>query len=119
MGRPLRVTTLSRNTPLTLGVPEEVAKKLPQYPAVSATLLGRLAVGNNFRGKGLGEKLLMDALYRSLKLSEHVASTGVVGDAKDESGRAFYQKYGSIELPRVNRQLLMPMGTIEKLFARK
>jgi hypothetical protein len=30
-------------------VPEEVAKKLPKYPTVSATLLGRLAVGNNFR----------------------------------------------------------------------
>jgi ribosomal protein S18 acetylase RimI-like enzyme len=100
-------------------LPEEVTKKLPKYPAVSATLLGRLAVGNNFRGKGLGEKLLMDALYRSLKLSEQVASTGVVVDAKDESGRAFYKKYGFIELPKVNRRLFLPMGTIEKLFAGK
>ncbi len=63
-------------------VPEEVAKKLPQYPAVSATLLGRLAVSTDFRGKGLGEKLLMDALYRSLKLSKQVASTGVVWTRK-------------------------------------
>jgi predicted GNAT family N-acyltransferase len=100
-------------------VPEGVAKKLPKYPAVSATLLGRLAVGYDFRGKGLGEKLLMDALYQSLKLSEQVASTGVVVDAKDESGRAFYQKYGFIELPKVNRRLLLPMGTIGKLFAGK
>jgi ribosomal protein S18 acetylase RimI-like enzyme len=100
-------------------VTEEVAKKLPKYPAVSATLLGRLAVGNNFRGKGLGEKLLMDALYRSLKLSEQVASTGVVVDAKNEAALAFYRKYGFIELPKVNRRLFLPMGTIEKLFAGK
>jgi predicted GNAT family N-acyltransferase len=98
-------------------VPEEVAKKLPKYPAVSATLLGRLAVGNNFRGKGLGEKLLMDALYRSVKLSKQAASTGVVVDAKDEAALAFYRKYGFIELPKVNRRLFLPMGTIEKLFA--
>jgi hypothetical protein len=61
----------------------------------------------------------MDALYRSLKLSEQVASTGVVVDAKDEAALAFYRKYGFIELPKVNRRLFLPMGTIEKLFAGK
>jgi len=100
-------------------VPEELAKKLPKYPAVSATLLGRLAVSADFRGKGRGEKLLMDALYRSLKLSEQVASTGVVVDAKDEAARAFYRKYGFIELPKIDKRLFLPMGTIEKLFAGK
>src|ERR1019366_3555005 len=44
---------------LDLGsVPEEVAKRLPRYPMVSATLLGRLAVSNDFRDQGLGERLL-------------------------------------------------------------
>jgi GNAT superfamily N-acetyltransferase len=100
-------------------VPEEVAKELPKYPAVSATLLGRLAVSTDFRGKGLGEKLLMDALHRSLKLSEQIASTGVVVDAKDDAARAFYRKYGFIELPKVNKRLFLPMGTIEELFAGK
>jgi ribosomal protein S18 acetylase RimI-like enzyme len=100
-------------------VPEEVATRLPKYPAVSATLLGRLAVNIDYRGKRLGEKLLMDALYRSLKLSEQVASAGVVVDAKDETARAFYLKYGFIELPKINKRLFLPMGTIEKLFAEK
>jgi len=97
-------------------VPDEVAKKLPKYPLVSATLLGRLAVSVDFRGQGLGEALLMDVLYRSLKLSEQVASTGVVVDAKDEPARAFYRKYGFIELPKREKQLFLPMGTVEKLF---
>ena len=92
---------------------EEVVKKISIYPAVSATLLGRLAVGSDFRGKGLGEKLLMDALYRSLKLSGQAASTAVVVDAKDEASRAFYRKYGFIELPKISRRLFLPMGTIK------
>ncbi len=97
-------------------VPDEVAKKLPKYPMVPATLLGRLAVRTEFRGKGLGEKLLMDALYRSLQLSEQAASTGVVVDAKDESAVSFYGKYGFLALPKVERRLFMPMGTVAQLF---
>jgi predicted N-acetyltransferase YhbS len=43
-------------------IPDGVAKRLPKYPMVSATLLGRLAVSTEFRGLGVGETLLMDAL---------------------------------------------------------
>jgi ribosomal protein S18 acetylase RimI-like enzyme len=100
------------------GVPEEVAKRLPKYPMVSATLLGRLAVSNDFRGQGLGERLLMDALHRALDSSQQIASAAVVVDAKDEPAITFYTKYGFIELPGGNKRLFLPMGTIEQLFAR-
>src|SRR5437764_91259 len=66
-------------------IPEELARRLTRYPMVSVTLLGRLAVSSNFRGKGLGERLLMDALRRSLRSSQEVASAAVVVDAKDLS----------------------------------
>lgn len=98
-------------------VPEEVAKRLPKYPMVSATLLGRLAVSNDFRGQGLGERLLMDALHRALASSRQLASAAVIVDAKDELAVTFYKKYGFIELPRVSQRLFLPMGTIEQLFA--
>lgn len=97
-------------------VPAEVAKRLPKYPMVSATLLGRLAVSVVFRGRGLGERLLMDALHRSLESSKQVASTGVIVDAKDVSAEEFYKKYGFIELPPVARRLFLGMGTVETLF---
>jgi predicted GNAT family N-acyltransferase len=100
-------------------LPDELAKKLPKYPLVSATLLGRLAVSVDFRGQGFGETLLMDALYRSLKLSEQIASTGVVVDAKDDTARAFYRKYGFIELPKIDKRLFLPMATIDQLFHKK
>jgi GNAT superfamily N-acetyltransferase len=97
-------------------IPEEVAKKLPKYPIVPATLLGRLAVSTEFRGQGLGAMLLMDALYRALTHSRELASAGVVVDAKDGAALTFYKKYGFLELPKVERRLFLPMGTVEQLF---
>jgi ribosomal protein S18 acetylase RimI-like enzyme len=97
-------------------VPPEIAKKLPKYPVVPATLLGRLAVSMAFRGQGLGAMLLMDALYRALAHGREVASAGVVVDAKDAGALAFYKKYGFLELPRIERRLFLPMGTVERLF---
>ena len=66
-------------------LPPDVAKQLPKYPMVPATLLGRLAVSVNFRGQRLGELLLMDALYRALRSSKQVAAAAVIVDAKDQS----------------------------------
>lgn len=97
-------------------IPSEVARKLPRYPVVPATLLGRLAVSSAFRGQGLGATLLMDALYRALLHSKEMASAGVVVDAKDAAAVSFYQKYGFLELPKVERRLFLPMGTVEELF---
>jgi GNAT superfamily N-acetyltransferase len=97
-------------------IPTEVARKLPRYPVVPATLLGRLAVGSAFRGQGLGATLLMDALYRALLHSREMASAGVVADAKDTAALSFYQKDGFLELPKVQRRLFLPMGTVEELF---
>ena len=110
--------TLSQYAISLDAIPEEVAKRLPKYPMVSATLLGRLAVSTEFRGRGLGETLLMDALQRSLHSSQQVASAGVIVDAKDESAIGFYKKYGFIELPKIENRLFLSMGTVEQLFHR-
>lgn len=108
--------TLSQYAVQLDAVPAEVAKRLPKYPVVPATLLGRLAVSTEFRGQGLGAMLLMDALYRTLTHSRELASAGVVVDAKDAAALAFYKKYGFLELPKVERRLFLPMGTVEQLF---
>lgn len=100
-------------------IPDDVARRLPKYPMVPATLLGRLAVSSEYRGQGLGEILLMDALYRSLDSSKQIGSSGVIVDAKDESAARFYKKYGFIELPKVERRLFLPMGTVEQMFRKR
>ena len=96
--------------------PEDVAKKLPRYPNVPATLLGRLAIDRSLRGQGAGEYLLMDALRRAIDASRDVASVAVVVDAKDENAVEFYRRYEFIPFADVPNRLFLPMGIIEKLF---
>lgn len=97
-------------------LPQDIARRLPKYPLVPATLIGRLAVSTVFRGQGLGEMLLMDALHRSLTLSKQVASAAVIVDAKDDQALTFYRKYGFWEFPKIAGRLFLPMTTIQQLF---
>ena len=97
-------------------LPQDIARRLPQYPLVPATLIGRLAVSAVFRGQGLGEMLLMDALRRSLTLSKQVASAAVIVNAKDDQALTFYRKYGFLEFPDIAGRLFLPMTTIQQLF---
>lgn len=102
-------------TAVKLGeLPEQVTRKLPRYPLVPATLLGRLAVDRRHRGKGYGRFLLADALYRSLR--SEIASFAVVVDAKDENARRFYERESFLPLPDQPMKLFLPMASIEELF---
>lgn len=110
--------TLSQFAVELVDLPPEIAKKLPKYRLVPATLLGRLAVSARFRGEGWGEHLLMDALYRTLRSSQEVAAAAIVVDAKDDRAVAFYRKYGFLALPQIEHRLFLPMKTVERMFQR-
>ena len=71
--------------------------------------------GPDLRGRGLGERLLIDALQRSLAASRSVASVAVIVDAKDEAGATFYARYGFIAFPDQPLRLFLPMKTIAAL----
>lgn len=105
-------------TSIRLGdLPPEMAGKLPRYPLVPATLLGRLAIDMRYQGKGLGEFLLMDALHRSCTQSQVIAAMAVVVEAKDDQARSFYERYGFICFPDQPYWLFLPMKTIASLFS--
>lgn len=95
-------------------LPPEITKKLPKYPLVPATLLGRLAVDQRYQGQGVGSFLLMDALRRSF--NSEIASMAVVVDAKDDKARDFYEHHQFIPFPEQSQRLYLPMATIAKLF---
>jgi GNAT superfamily N-acetyltransferase len=99
-------------------LPEEVLRplSLPKYPQLPATLIGRLARSLDFKGKGIGDLLLMDALKRAWDHSRSIASVAVVVDAKDEVAKAFYKKHEFIELPEHPSRLFLPMKTVEQVF---
>jgi ribosomal protein S18 acetylase RimI-like enzyme len=98
-------------------LPAAVIKRLPKYPNIPAALLARLAVHRSYRGLGLGEHLLMDALARSYGTSSEIASFAVVVDAKNEAAIKLYQRYDSIQLPDHPNRPFLPMKHIEKLFS--
>jgi predicted GNAT family N-acyltransferase len=106
--------TLS-NTAVVLGnIAPELTKYFPRYPVVSATLLGRLAVDQTFKGEGHGGRLLKHALLQSLEKSKDIASAMVVVDALHNEAKAFYQKYGFLPLTADPLRLYLHMDTIEK-----
>ena len=97
-------------------IPEEIAKKLTRIPEVPATLIGRLARHIDYRGKGLGELLLANALNKALENRAHVASWAVVVDAKDNEAIEFYKKFGFMPVRIKANRLFLPMDTVRELF---
>jgi GNAT superfamily N-acetyltransferase len=109
--------TLS-STSVNVGeLPEHVAGKLPRYPWMPATLIGRLAVDRNYQGSGYGEFLLVDALLRSLISTEQIGSVAVIVDAKDDKAKAFYEHFQFIPLVNYSHRLFLPMAVIQDCFA--
>jgi len=72
--------TLAMTSVALSDVPEERGKKLPRYPKIPATLLGRLAVDLRFRGQQLGHRLVFDAMVQMI--ASKIASAMLVVDAK-------------------------------------
>lgn len=107
--------TLSATSISLVDLPTEIAKRLPRYPAIPATLMGRLAVDRRLRGHGLGELLLFDAFSRTLR--SEIASFAFVVDAKDEPAQAFYEHYGFRRLPSAGRRLFLPLAEVAASFA--
>lgn len=70
------------------------ARRLPRYPEIPTTLLGRLARDSRYRGEGIGEILLLEALKRSYEQRAIIASAAVVVDPIDQPAYDFYARYG-------------------------
>lgn len=106
--------TLSATAVRMTELPDAVARKLPRYPFVPATLLGRLAVNQRHQGKGYGRFLLADALYRAVR--SEIASFAVIVDAKDQAARRFYERESFQPFPDQPLKLFRAMADIEILF---
>lgn len=104
--------TLSQTSVSLQKLPEATAKRLPRYPELGATLIGRLARDLQWRGKGIGSLLLVDALRRCVRLSYDAGAVVVVTDPKDEKARSFYQAYGF--QPLDDQRLFISMNELRK-----
>lgn len=99
--------TLSQTSVTGAKLPAAVVKRLPHYPDLGATLIGRLARDLAWKGQDIGRLLLLDALRRSVRQSEEVGAVVVVTDPKDTKARSFYERFGFQSLDE--RRLFIPM----------
>jgi GNAT superfamily N-acetyltransferase len=106
-------TLAAASLPFT-SLPEAETKRLPRYPVLPATLIGRLAVDLRYQGNGLGSALIADALHRSMRAEP--ASFSLLVDAKDGNAVAFYRKHGFMPLNSRPQSLFLPISTALKLF---
>ncbi|MGY2051130.1 GNAT family N-acetyltransferase [Methylobacterium sp. JK268] len=108
-GRVAGFYTLSAcSVPLT-SVPEDLARRLPRYPTVPAVLIGWLGRDEAFRGSGLGEALLFDAV-RTVATAP-IGSHAIFADAIDDKAAAFYTDHGFIPLLELPMRFFLPMAT--------
>jgi predicted GNAT family N-acyltransferase len=96
-------------------IPEKYLKKVPRNYNAPVILLGRLARDLKKKGTGLGEHLLLDALFRAFTLSEEsIGAMAVVVDPINQYAVKFYEKYGFEQLPD-SEKMFLPMNTIKQL----
>ncbi len=75
--------------------PDRIRKGLARHE-VPLVLLARLAVDERCKGQGLGASLLQDAFYRFIKAQEAIGARALLAHAKDDSAKAFYEKWGFV-----------------------
>ncbi|WP_248806990.1 GNAT family N-acetyltransferase [Pseudomonas sp. MWU13-2100] len=92
-------------------LPGDLASKLPRHP-VPAALLGRLAVNHAAQRHGVGKVLLVDAIKRTLAVSDEIAIYAMVVDAIDERAQRFYESFGFSPLGSESRRLFLPLKSI-------
>jgi GNAT superfamily N-acetyltransferase len=85
------------------------------YPSINATILGRLSIHADMKGKGFGEELIVRALEVAYKGSLVIASKVVILDAKNPKVASIYAGLGFKALPDSDKKMYMLMDTVKQL----
>ncbi len=90
----------------TLEAPERIRKGMGQYP-VPVVILARLAVSQQDQGRGIGFGLLQDAIRRTMLIADQAGIRAMLTHPIDEPAARFYTRFGFIESPLREQQLLL------------
>jgi predicted N-acetyltransferase YhbS len=95
-------------------LPPEEARKLPKrlLPAVTLAWLG---VRQDLHGRGLGARLLAQALTDAHAASRTLPFVVVLIDALDAPTRAFYERYDVLPLPGHPLRMFLPYRTLDAM----
>ena len=87
--------------------PGPIRRNMPD--PVPVAILGRLAIDQTWRGKGLGTALLQDAVIRTSQAGGILGIRGILVHAISEEARAFYERYGFVASVRDPMTLILSL----------
>ena len=99
-------------------LPPDIAKTLPRR-ALPVAILAWLGVDRRFQSKGLGSRLLAQALADCHNASRTFAFVAVILDCVDVSAKAFYERWDFRELPGSPMCLFLSAATLQALMLRE
>lgn len=96
--------------------PGKLRRNAPDVIPVS--LIGRLAVSREYKGRGLGADILADALRRIAVAAQNIGIAAVLVHARDEQAKRFYLACAEfLEYPADSRILFLPVETLIAAFS--
>lgn len=92
-------------------LPPKMRREQGQPNQIPVVIIGRLARDLRYRGTGLGEDLLQDALRRAVGASETIGVRAILVHALDDEACAFWKDKGFIESPLGSRTFYLAIET--------
>lgn len=104
-------------------LPKRYARTRPGHGSIPAAYISMIGRSTDYRGRGVGGDLLIDALRTIAQASEQIGLSIVMLDVLDcgdaertENRKALYEAYGFQALESDPLRLYLPMATVRKLF---
>lgn len=96
--------------------PGRVKRNMPS--PIPIILIGRLAVDQRFKGRGLGASLLQDAVLKGVEASRILGARAFVVDALNDDAERFYRKFGfELMPPAAKRAMFLLVSDAEATIA--
>jgi GNAT superfamily N-acetyltransferase len=89
----------------------KIRRNMPPIPVM---VLGRLAIDQNFQGRGLGVALLRDAVLRTLQAADIAGIRAILVHAISEDAKKFYERCGFSPSPVDPMTLMITIADAEK-----
>nr|WP_211175846.1 GNAT family N-acetyltransferase [Brasilonema sp. UFV-L1] len=105
---------LANGSVLNTSAPGRVSRNMPD--AIPVMVIGRLAVDQNWQGKGIGRGLVRDAVLRTLQAASIAGIRAILVHAISEKAGQFYQKCGFIASPVAPMTLMVTIGDVKAAF---
>jgi len=100
-----------------VGAPRRVKRNMPD--PVPVMVLGRLAVDQDFQGRGIGSGLLRDAVLRTMQAAEIAGIRAILVHALSDAAKHFHQRHGFIASPIDSMTVMITVAEAVKTLGEK